>query len=259
MQIGKPGKATTGISTADAAQVLVRGRDLATDLIGRTGFTEYFCLLLTGREPNADQKFFLDAVLVAIAEHGLVPSVQAARMTLAAAPESLQGAVAAGLLGAGSVILGASESCALLLAQGVARQAKGENGVALALAEEIHARGERMPGFGHPLHKPADPRAERLLLLAEERRIAGPAIRLAVELRPAVARIWRKELPMNVSMPIAAILLDLDFPPSIVKAVPILARTAGLLAHLAEEQANPIGFRMASAGEEAISYVPEKK
>lgn len=259
MQIGKPGKATTGISTADADQVTVRGRNLAADLIGKSGFTEYFYLLLTGREPSADQKFFLDAVLVAIAEHGLVPSVQAARMTLAAAPESLQGAVAAGMLGAGSVILGASESCAFLLAEGLARQAKGESGLALALAKEIHARGERMPGFGHPLHKPVDPRAERLLLLADERRIAGPATSLARELRSAVAAVWGKQLPMNVSMPIAAILIDLDFPPSIVKAVPILARTAGLLAHLAEEQSNPIGFRMAAAGEEAIAYLAEKK
>lgn len=259
MQIGKPGKATSGISTADAASVTVRGRDLAVDLIGNTGFTDYFYLLLTGREPSDNQKFFLDAILVAIAEHGLVPSVQAARMTLAAAPEALQGAVAAGILGAGSVILGASESCALLLADGLARQASGKKGVALTLAKEIHARGERMPGFGHPLHKPADPRAERLLELADDRRVAGPATRLARELSSTVAEVWGKRLPMNVSMPIAAILIDLDFPPSIVKAVPILARTAGLLAHLAEEQANPIGFRMAAAGEESIAYSPEKK
>ena len=99
----------------------MRGRDLTSDLMGRIGFTDYFYLLVTGREPTAEQRFFLDLLLVAIAEHGLVPSVQAARMTLASGPDALQGAVAAGILGAGSVILGAAEDCGrLLVASGIA-------------------------------------------------------------------------------------------------------------------------------------------
>src|SRR6058998_2635392 len=134
-------------------RVEVRGRDLCGDLMGRLSFTEYFHLLLTGREPSGDQRFFLDLLLVAIAEHGLMPSNVAARMTLAADPGSLQGAVAAGILGAGTVILGASEECARLLERGRGRDPA-------EVARETRAAGGRMPGFGHPVHKPTDPRAE---------------------------------------------------------------------------------------------------
>src|SRR6476619_7290953 len=118
MQIGKPGEPVTRISRALPDRVEVRGRDLAGELMGRLTFTEYFHLLLTGREPTDDERFFLDLLLVAIAEHGLMPSNVTARMTLAADPDSLQGAVAAGILGAGSVVLGASEACARVLEQG---------------------------------------------------------------------------------------------------------------------------------------------
>jgi hypothetical protein len=110
--IGKAGPATTSISTADAASITVRGKDLCTDLMGRLSFTSYFYLLLTGREPTEQQTWFLDLLLVAIAEHGLVPTNQAARMTYAADPASLQGAVAAGILGCGTVVLGTAELCA---------------------------------------------------------------------------------------------------------------------------------------------------
>lgn len=258
MQIGKPGSATTAISTASAERIEVRGRDLCGDLMGRLGFTAYFHLLVTGREPTEDQEFFLDLLLVSIAEHGLVPSVQAARMTQAAEPEALQAAVAAGILGCGSVILGASQVCAGVIEDGLTRIAEGASPAraAAAIASEIHARGARAPGFGHPIHKPVDPRTQRILALADARKVSGGAVAFARALHEAVTERWRRELPMNVSMAIAAVLLDLDFPGGIVKAIPILARTASLLAHLGEEQANPIGFTMAAAGEAAISYDP---
>jgi citrate synthase len=223
----------------------VRGRDLTGDLMGRLTFTEYFHLLVTGEEPTEEQRYFLDLLLVAIAEHGLMPTNVAARMTLAADPGSLQGAVAAGVLGAGPVVLGTSEECARLL------EADEEP---LELARRIHAAGDRVPGFGHPLHRPVDPRAERILQLADERGVAGPKVARARALREAVAEVWGKPLTMNVSMPIAAVLLDLGFPAAIVKAVPILARTGSLLAHLAEEQERPIGLALAAAAEEAVAY-----
>src|SRR3954470_14437930 len=124
-QIGRPGTPVSHISQAYADRVEVRGRDLTGDLMGRLSFTEYFHLLLTGDEPSDDQRFFLDLLLVAIAEHGLMPTNVAARMTLAADPGSLQGAVAAGILGCGPVILGTSEECARLL---VAGQGRGSGG-----------------------------------------------------------------------------------------------------------------------------------
>jgi citrate synthase len=217
--------------------------------MGRLSFTEYFHLLLTGREPSDDQRFFLDLLLVAIAEHGLMPSNVAARMTLAADPGSLHGAVAAGILGCGPVILGTSEECARLLAANVGRDP-------VEIAREVHAAGEKMPGFGHPVHRPVDPRAERILELADEHGVSGPHSELARGLREAVAEVWGKPLTMNVSLPIASVMLDLGFPVSAVKAVPILARTASLLAHLAEEQQDPIGLELAAAAEEAVEYEP---
>jgi citrate synthase len=214
----------------------VRGRDLA-GLMGRLSFTEYFHLLLTGEEPTEEQRYFLDVLLVSIAEHGMMPSNVAARMTLAADPDSLQGAVAAGILGAGPVVLGTSEDCARLLAEG---------GEPAEIVRRHREAGLKVPGFGHPVHKPVDPRAERILELADERGVSGPNVGLARALRAELG------LVMNVSMPIAAVLLDLGFPPSAAKAVPILARTAGLLAHLAEEREEPLGFLLARAAEEAV-------
>jgi citrate synthase len=254
--IGKPGPAKTAIARAEADRIEVRGRDLVGDLMGRVSFTDYFFLLVTGREPTSEQRFFLDLLLVAIAEHGLTPTAVAARMTYDAAPDALQAAVAAGILGCGPVILGTSQLCANVLVEVRQRVAAGEDREAalLATARSIRERGEPMPGFGHPFHKPVDPRAERILALAAERKIAGEYIALAQGFTAAVAKAWGRPLPMNVSMPIAAVLLDLDFPAAMVKAIPILARTAGLLAHIAEEQTRPIGFLMAARGEEAISY-----
>ncbi len=256
MQIGKAGPPVSHISQAYSDRVEVRGRDLTRDLMGSMSFTEYFHLLLTGRAPTEDQRFFLDLLLVAIAEHGMMPSNVAARMTLAADPGSLQGAVAAGILGCGPVVLGTSESCARLLEEAQERVAGGGAPAAVAkeMARAIHASGDKAPGFGHPVHRPLDPRAERILELADERGVSGPHVLLALSLRDAVAEAWGKPLAMNVSMPIAAVMLDLGFSSATVKAVPILARTAGLLAHLAEEQQRPLGFLMAGRAEEAIEY-----
>jgi citrate synthase len=250
MQIGKGAAPVSHISQAYPDRVEVRGRDLTGDLMGRLTFTAYFHLLLTGEEPTEDQRYFLDLLLVAIAEHGMMPTNVAARMTLAADPGSLQGAVAAGILGCGPVLLGTAEECARLLERSRA-------GDAAQLVAEIRAAGGKVPGFGHPVHKPLDPRAERILELADERDVSGPYVALARAVRDAVAQAWGRPLTMNVSMPIAAVMLDLGFPPAAVKAIPILARTGGLLAHLAEEQQAPIGFLMAARAETAIEYEPE--
>jgi citrate synthase len=247
------------IGQAYPDRIEVRGRDLCGDLMGRLSFTEYFHLLLTGREPTDEQRFFLDLLLVAIAEHGMMPTNVAARMTLAADPGSLQGALAAGILGAGPVILGTSEACAQLLEEAQQKVAAGRELALVArdVARAFHASRTRMPGFGHPVHKPLDPRAERILELAAERGVSGPHVLLARRLREAVAEEWGKPLTMNVAMPIAAVMLDLGFPSASVKSIPLLARTAGLLAHLAEERQQPIGFVLAEAAEDAVTYESE--
>ena len=165
-------------------------------------------------------------------------------MTLSADPNALQGAVAAGILGAGPVVLGTSDECARLLQRD---DAVGE-------VRAIRVAGGKIPGFGHPVHKPLDPRAERILELADTRGVSGRHVGLAREVREAVAEAFGRPLTMNVAMPIAAVMLDLGFPASAVKAVPILARTAGLLAHLAEEREQPLGLHMGAAAEHSIEY-----
>jgi citrate synthase len=242
----------TSIAQAYPDRVEVRGRDLTGDLMGRLTFTEHFHLLLTGSEPSEEQRFFLDLVLVAIAEHGLMPTNVAARMTLAADPGSLQGAVAAGILGCGPVVLGTAAESARLLEQANVRSPED-------VVREIHEAGAKVPGFGHPVHGPVDPRAERILELADEHGVAGANVQLARQLREAVEQEWGRPLTMNVSLPIAAVLLDLGFPASMVAAVPILARTASLLAHLAEEQERPLGLQLAAAAEAAAEYRPERE
>jgi citrate synthase len=238
-------RAVSRISRVFPDRVEVRGRDLVGDLMGRLSFTAYFHLLLTGREPSEDECFFLDLLLVAIAEHGMMPSNVAARITLAADPQSLHGAVAAGILGAGPVILGTSEACARLLEAG---------GEPLEVARTIHASGGKVAGFGHPVHRPVDPRAERILELADAHGVSGANVAYARRLRDAVAEVWGKPLPMNVALATAAVLLDLGFSADVVKAVPILARTAGLLAHLVEERELGSGFALARAAEQAVEH-----
>ncbi len=246
------------ISQAHPDRVEVRGRDLTGEIMGKLSFTEYFYLLLTGREATEEQRFFLDLLLVAIAEHGMMPTNVAARMTLAAEPRALQGAVAAGILGAGPVLLGTSEACAELLSE---TQEKVDAGASPAdAAKERVAQAnetkERLPGFGHPVHKPIDPRAVKIFELADEHKVAGKYVELAKAFGEAVNEGREKPLTLNISMPMAAVMLDLGFTADTVKAVPLLARTAGLLAHLAEERQNPVGFHMAKAAEDSVSYEP---
>src|SRR5499433_4104938 len=157
VKIGRQDQRSSAISTSNAETILVRGRDLVRELVGAISFTEHFWLLVTGALPSPAQRRVLDATLVAIAEHGLVPSVQAARMTLTAAPEALQGAVAAGILGCGSVVLGSSEAAGRFYAE-IARQADAGAPLEESAAAVIKAyRAERraIPGYGHPLHKAA--------------------------------------------------------------------------------------------------------
>ena len=168
MKIGSQAHRSSAISSSNEDTILVRGRDLCAELIGRITFTDHVWLLVTGGMPSEAQRRVLDATLVAIAEHGLVPSVQASRMTLAAAPEALQGAVAAGILGCGSVILGASENAGRLLHE-VASRAAGSSmeSAARQVVSEYRDARRSIPGYGHPLHKSSDPRALRLLEVAK--------------------------------------------------------------------------------------------
>ena len=256
LKIGRQDRHSSAISTSNEETIVVRGRDLARDLIGSISFTEHFWLLVAGSMPSAAQRRVLDATLVAIAEHGMVPSVQAARMTLAAAPEALQGAVAAGILGCGSVILGSSEAAGKLFAA-IAERIDG--GVSIAHAAqtivlEYRAKKRPIPGFGHPLHKQVDPRVQRLFDVAAETGGVGRHVQIARGVESLLPDLVGKQLSLNVSGAIPAVLLDAGYPLAALKGIPILARTAGLIAHLLEEQQHAIGFVMSHAAAEAIDY-----
>ncbi|HSD02162.1 MAG TPA: citryl-CoA lyase [Gaiellales bacterium] len=231
----------TDIGGADADSITVRGRDLATELMGRVTFTELTFLLVQGRAPEPRETALLDAVLVSLAEHGLTPTVLAARLTHTGAPESLQGAVAAGLLGAGSVFLGVVEDTAVFLDRVVARGGDPEQAAADAVSAEIGA-GRRIPGLGHPVHKAQDPRTARIYAIAEEQGLVGPHLRALRLVAAAHRGATGKALPINGAGVAGAALADLGFPARIVRGMALLARTAGLVAHLEEEQSRPLGM-----------------
>jgi len=256
VKIGSQAHHSSAISGSNETTILVRGHDLVGELVGRIGFTEHFWLLVTGKLPTEAQRKVLDATLVAIAEHGMVPSVQASRLTLAAAPEAIQGAVAAGILGCGSVVLGSSEAAGHFYEAVAVRMAGGANAeqAATAVVTEYRAAKRAIPGYGHPLHKDSDPRAARLLQIAAEVGAAGRYCAIAQEVARLLPRLVGKPLALNVSGAIPATLLDAGFPLLALKGVPILARTAGLIAHLLEEQLRPIGFVISHAAAAAISY-----
>lgn len=255
MKIGKQEHRSSALSTSSADTIVIRGKDLCQDLIGHVGFTDYVWFLLTGEIPKPAQRRVLDATLVAIAEHGLVPSVQASRMTYAAAPEALQGAVAAGILGCGSVILGAAQDAGVLLSEVVERsKSLGPDAAAAQAISERRNAKRAIPGYGHPLHKGEDPRATRLFAVAAEAGLPDTHRRAAKQIEALLPGITGKALVMNVSAAIPAVLLDAGFPLGALKGVPILARTASLIANLLEEQTRPIGFVLSHAAAKAIDY-----
>lgn len=257
MRIGKQDQNFTAICTSDDEHIYVRGRDICADIIGKVDFTSYFWLLVTGDDPTPVQKKFADAVLTAIAEHGLVPSVVATRMTHAAAPEAFQGAVAAGLLGCGSVVLGSAEVAGkFLVSIADAASASGRD-INIEAAEAVSAlRKEKkpVPGFGHPLHSGGDPRANVLLKLAKDEGVEGRHIEALRAVQACLPGVLGRSLPINVNGAIPAVMLDVGFPLAALKGISLLARTASLIGHLQEESERPIGFILSGAAAAAIKY-----
>lgn len=257
MRIGKQDQAYTAIATSDADSITVRGYDLCDDLIGKIDMTDYFWLLVTGVKPEKKQQVMMNACLVAIAEHGLVPSVQAARMTLAAGPEAWQGAMSAGLLGMGSVVAGSSEVSGRYLAEvlSISRD-KGISldDAAIESLQTLKAARQKVPGLGHPQHSEGDPRANKLLAIADELGVTGEYVTALRVLAKHAPEIIKRPLPINVSGAIPAVILDAGWPLEAIKAVPLLARTAGLAAHLFEESQRSIGFIMSHKADQAIEY-----
>lgn len=235
-----------GSSTAD--RITIAGRDLAEDLMGRLNLTELAYLLITHREPTAGERRMLDAVLVSLADHGLTPSALAARLTITGAPEAIQGAVAAGLLGAGSVLLGPAGDAAEWLAEALRDSDDAPfddewlRRIAESAVDDRRRAGERIPGLGHPVHRLRDPRTERIYALASEEDLLGPHLRLLRVVAEVHGEVTGRQLPINGAGAGGAALVDVGLPPASVRGFVLIARTAGLVAHLVEEQQHPIGM-----------------
>jgi citrate synthase len=241
--------ARTWIGGATRDEITVAGRDLPSEIMGRLTLTELSYLLVTRREPTPQQRRLLDAVLVSLADHGLTPSALAARLTYTGAPEAIQGAVAAGLLGAGSVFLGPAGDTAQFLfdaLRAAGATATPDEATLRAIAERaVDARrvaGERVPGLGHPVHKEVDPRTPRLYAIAREEGLLGPHLRLLEQVALVNEERSGKHLPVNGAGAGGAALVDLGLPPSSARGVVLIARTAGLVAHLVEEAEQPVGM-----------------
>lgn len=226
------------LSTTVGDRIDVRGRDLAGELIGTMSFTEMFLLDLHGQEQPPAHVRVVDAVLVALMEHGITPSTLAARLVLDGAPESTQGAVAAGLLATGSRFLGVIEDAASLL-QAVVAEAPAEESARRRVAE-IVADGRRVPGFGHNLHARDDPRVEALLSVARTEGVAGAYVEAIPALRAAVEAEAGRPLIPNAAVAVAAILSDLGYGPADIRGFALVARCAGLVAHVADERRQPL-------------------
>jgi citrate synthase len=256
----------TSIGTADATSIQVLGHDLAGDLMGKVGFAELAYWLVALRRPTPGELRCFESVLVALADHGLTPSALAARLTLTGAPESVQGALAAGLLGGGSRFLGVTEDTGKFLSDALGGFA--ESGSPLpdsatawdALARDAvrsqRAAGRLVPGLGHTLHKQGDPRTPVLFAIAKEEGLFGPHLQLFEAVGRVHPEVLGRTLPLNGAGACGAVLCDLRLPVEILRGFALLARTAGLLGHLAEEMREPIGLDLYAQVEHETVYEP---
>jgi citrate synthase len=240
-------RTSIGHSTPDS--ITVRGRDVA-ELMGTMPFGDLAFLVASGHPPSQAESTMFNAILVSLAEHGLTPTALATRLTYTGAPEAVQGAIAAGLLGGGSVFLGPVADTAEFLAgilEGMPIESRSDEALEAAAADAVRValtEGRRIPGLGHPIHKEVDPRTPRIYQLAEENDLLGAHLRLLQSISFAHSSASGKLLPINGAGAAGAALADLGFPPALTRGFALLARTAGLVGHLAEESEEPIGMRL---------------
>lgn len=245
---------TTRLTRYDDREMFLREHNIR-DLMGERSFTDVMLLALLGRFPVPAERRVVDAVLIGLIDHGMSPSAIAARMTYASAPEALQGAVAAGLLGVGSVLVGSLENCAQLLDQ--VMTAEDPAARARELVADHRQRRAPVPGFGHPHFKPDDPRTVRLMALVEELGLPGHHKAASTLLAAAVETIYGRPLTMNSSMGMAVALGEIGFPVAIMRGLAIICRAAGLVAHIHEEMQDPAAWAIWAATHATVPYSAE--
>lgn len=255
----------TGIGASDADSITLLGYDLASELLGQITFGELAYWLVAKRRPTPGQRVLFEAVLVALADHGFTPTAIAARVTYLSAPDSIQGALAAGLLGGGSRFLGVTEDAANFLHDVVTgldelpTDDAGWDVLAAAVVADRRGSGRFVPGLGHPVHKHGDPRTPVLFDLAKQHGTYGPHLELFAAIGRSHARVLGRELPLNGAGVCGAVLADLDLPFGVMRGFALLARCAGLLGHLAEEIDDPVANSMYMNIDRNTDYQPPSR
>ncbi|HEV7263481.1 MAG TPA: citryl-CoA lyase [Falsiroseomonas sp.] len=242
----------THIAGSDATSIRLRGRDLVDELIGQHGFTEVLYLLTCLRLPSAGEARVLDACLVTLMDHGWTPTSLIARLAYDSAPSQAQVGIAAGLLAVGDVFAGTMGGCARLLAEGIDKPDKA--GWCQEVVQAHRALKKPIPGFGHPFHTPDDPRPPRLFSVATESGVPGHHIALLRELSGAVDAVYGRHLTINATGAIAALLLEIGMPVSIMRGIAVVSRSGGLAGHLVEEQQTHAAREIWRITEEHIPY-----
>ena len=246
-------KSELGFSTAD--RIVVRGHDLAGELLGKASLGDVAFLELKGRLPTQQESVVFNAITVTLVEHGMTPSAIAARLTYYGAPESLQGAVAAGLLGMGDRFGGSAEAAARMLQDAFGEAAPPADLRPLATEIVNRHRGNKQPiaGLGHPVHKPVDPRTPKLFAIAAENGLSGRYVALMQLVGDEATRQYGRTLPVNATGAIGAIASELGIPWRVCRGLAVMARAIGLVAHLQEEMEDPLAPEIWSRIEEESS------
>lgn len=237
--------------------IFYRDRNLTDELIGKTSFTEVLFYQILGRVPTQAELQLVDAVLVTLMEHGLTPSATAARLVYTGSPDTIQAGVAAGLLAVGSAFVGTTEDCAGVLANLTRGGGDLATTAQICIATYI-AEKRPLPGFGHHLHKPDDPRATKLLALARQLGTAGSHCRALEVLSREIDRVLGRHLTINATGAVAAVLSDINVPVRVMRGFALISRAAGLVAHLVEEQENPTGRAIWALVEKEIPFHQSK-
>ena len=250
----------SSLGRAELDRIFVRNYDLNKDLLGKITFAQMVYLMIVGRMPTAEEGRMVDTMLIVLVDHGMTTGAAAARMTFHSAPEAIQGAVAAAILGAGSVHLGSSEHCAKMLNDALPKESKETDldSIALNTVEKRLANNQLIPGIGHGIHTQGDPRAERLFEVAQETKVYGRYCELLRKVGKIADQKVGKHLPVNVTGAIAAISLDMGIHWQMSKSFAILGRALGGLAHVGEEIRRPIARGLSNLIRDNLQYEPEK-
>ena len=239
MRQKKPIRSEMGFSTAD--RIVVRGLDLVEDIVGKVSLGDMAWLEIKGALPTREQSVLFNALMVTMAEHGMTPNAIATRLTLLGAPEAMNAAVAAGLCGLGSVFAGTAEGSARILQQALKDTTERDlPRIAERIVAQFRASRTLIPGLGHPVHKPIDPRTPRLFQLARENGHYGDYCELIQLIAKEAERVSGKVLPVNATGAIGAIASELGLDWRICRGIAVMGRAIGLVGHIAEELDNPI-------------------